>query len=308
MTSGMGAAFFWALETLLLNRAISAEVLAQAGPLRTALLAAAVHDLCSAVFLLIFLTVTGRWRELIPALRSEGGLIIILAALLGGPAGMTSYLLAIRTAGASVAATLSALYPAVGAMLASALLGERLWLPQKGGLIICVGSGVLLGLQGGFQVEGWQGLIPALLCALCWGAEAVLSSVGMEESGSSFEVAIALRQLTSAAAYWLLLIPLSGTWQMLPQLCGTFAAGWLPLAALAGTMSYLCYYRAIRNLGPSRGMALNITYTVWVVLLSALLLWTAPGAPALLCAGLVSLGSALTAWDPTPGACKGVER
>lgn len=300
MSAGIGAALFWALETILLNTALSAGLLKLAGSIYASLIGAAFHDLCSACCLFLYLTRKGQRRTILPSLRSSGGRKVMLAALLGGPVGMSCYLLAIQTAGASVAASISALYPAVGAFLSALFLRERLRLSQKGGLLLSVSGGVLLGSLGEFSVSHWLGLVPAALCALCWGAEAPVSSSGMQESDISAELALQIRQLTSAVVYWGLLLPVSGAWRSLILGLGTASVRWLPLAALAGTASYLCYYSAIRKLGPSKAMALNITYTVWVVLLAALLTRTPPGILSVFCAGLISLGSALTAREPAP--------
>lgn len=309
MSAGIGAALFWAVETILLNTALSGGLLETAGAFYASLLAAALHDLCSACCLLLYLTAKGQGGRILPALRSRGGRKVMLAALLGGPVGMTCYLLAIQTAGASPAASLSALYPAIGAALSALILKERLRPSQRGGLLLSVSGGALLGSLGGFSVKHWLGLVPAVLCALCWGSEAPISSAGMEEGGISAELALQIRQLTSAAVYWGILLPVSGAGGCLHTVLGTAGLRWLPLAALAGTASYLCYYSAIRRLGPAKAMALNITYTVWVVLLTAGLTRTPPGVLPVLCAGLISLGSALTARGPaTIQSTKGEEK
>lgn len=52
--------------------------------------------------------------------------------------------------------------------------------------------------------------------------------------------------------------------------------GWLlptiALAALFATVSYLFYYRAISQIGASKAMALNITYSAWAVVISIVFL------------------------------------
>ena len=49
----------------------------------------------------------------------------IAGALLGGPIGMTGYVLAINNIGAAYTAIISAFYPAVGAFLSFVLLKEK---------------------------------------------------------------------------------------------------------------------------------------------------------------------------------------
>ena len=40
------------------------------------------------------------------------------------------------------------------------------------------------------------------------------------------------------------------------------------VAAIFGSISYYCYYRALATIGPSRAMALNISYTAFSALFS----------------------------------------
>mgnify|MGYP003327720689 CR=1 FL=1 len=52
--------------------------------------------------------------------------------------------------------------------------------------------------------------------------------------------------------------------------------GWLiptiVLAALAATVSYLFYYKAIATIGASKSMALNITYAAWAMIFTVVFL------------------------------------
>ena len=291
MRWGVCGALFWALETLLLSTALGR--LTGLDFLLASLLGAACHDLLSAGYLFLLLAASGRRREIVPAICSSGGRKTASAALLGGPGGMTCYLAAIGLAGAGPAASVSALYPAIGAALAVFLLHELIKPRQALGMALSIGGVMLLG--GGVGETGWLRLLPALLCAACWGSEAVLSSIGMKEGEVDPTLALLIRQTVSAAVYWMLLLPVTGTLQAVPLILKT--GGFLPLAALAGGLSYLFYYRAIRRLGPSRAMALNITYTVWVLCFEAILARAAPTPLSILCALCVSGGSALAAWE-----------
>ena len=46
----------------------------------------------------------------------------------------------------------------------------------------------------------------------------------------------------------------------------------IALAALFATVSYLFYYRAISQIGASKAMALNVTYSAWAVVISVVVL------------------------------------
>jgi uncharacterized membrane protein len=56
----------------------------------------------------------------------------------------------------------------------------------------------------------------------------------------------------------------------------TVGTGWLlptiAIAALFATVSYLFYYKAIAQIGASKAMALNVTYTAWAILFTVVLL------------------------------------
>ena len=55
----------------------------------------------------------------------------------------------------------------------------------------------------------------------------------------------------------------SGTGTLIPVIA---------LAALFATASYLFYYRAITQIGASKSMALNISYSAWAVIISIVFL------------------------------------
>lgn len=294
---GIAAAMLWAVETMLLNSALSSGTLLNADFAEASLAAAALLDLCSAVYMALLYTARGEIGKLLPALRSPGERRIMVASLLGGPFGMTCYLLAIQTAGAGPAVSVSALYPAIGALLAAIFLREQLRSWQKAGLTVSVSGAVLLSALGGGAISRWSGLIPALVCALCWGSEAVISSSGMKLGDISSELGLLIRQITSATAYWLILLPMSGSLKTAVSAVKSDCLLWVLLAAVAGTASFLCYFRTIRNLGSSKAMALNITYTAWVVMMESALHRTSPGFLPILCAMLISSGSALTAYE-----------
>lgn len=141
------------------------------------------------------------------------------------------------------------------------------------------------------------GFLFALLCAVSWGSEAVISSSGMRQSGISSELAIQLRQLTSGLTYFLVLAPAFHIGHLIRTVIHSTSFGLLLLAALCGTASYLCYYQAIRRLGPSKAMAINITYTVWVIVLETVWTHSIPGLQSVFCAVLISLGSVLAVYE-----------
>ena len=60
------------------------------------------------------------------------------------------------------------------------------------------------------------------------------------------------------------LVPFSQGWRGARKQTGPASPG-LIVSALAGTTSYLFYYKGIDAIGPAKAMALNISYSAWAV-------------------------------------------
>ena len=69
----------------------------------------------------------------------------------------------------------------------------------------------------------------------------------------------------------------------------------IAIAAIAGTASYLFYYKAIDTVGASRGMALNISYSAWAVIFAFLLQGTVPSILQIVCCVVILVGTVLAA-------------
>ena len=108
------------------------------------------------------------------------------------------------------------------------------------------------------------GISAALVCVVGWGMEAVLGSYAMRHEALDNHVALQIRNTVSAIAYGVLLLCLGGFGFVRPFVNNLHLVG---LCALVGTLSYLFYYKAISLIGASKGMALNITYAAWALVL-----------------------------------------
>lgn len=82
--------------------------------------------------------VRGRLKDTLAALKTRSGKVVIAGALLGGPIGMTGYVLAINNIGAAYTAIISAFYPAVGAFLSFVLLKEKMGKGQILSLLVAL--------------------------------------------------------------------------------------------------------------------------------------------------------------------------
>lgn len=289
MIPGLAGGLLWALDTVILSLVLAPFSLQAAAPLA----ATACHDLLSALWLSLYTTVRGQWKPVLQALKSRDGHRVMLAALLGGPVGMAGYVMAIRWLGPGLSAAISSCYPALGLAAGALFLHERVSRSQILGITLSL---VCLVVMSGARADSTQfvpGLIAALLCTAGWAAEGLLVQ---KAAGLSQETALLLRQWVSGSVFWLLVLPLFHAWSLAGDI---LVSGWLlPVASLAGTASYLCYYLAIHRLGAARAMPLNITYCAWAVLLDWLFTGIAPGwIPLVCCAGIIA-GGILSAAGP----------
>ena len=301
MPYGFGAALTWALDTVILGIALANPAFA-ATPQAIALAAftsTVLHDASSAVFSFAYMGIRRKLGETWRTLRSKSGLVIVGAALIGGPVGMTGYVLAINNIGPAYTAAISAFFPAYGAALATVVLKERMRPYQWAGLAACLVAVAVLGWTPVDGVPGsWtMGIIGALVCVLGWGTEAVVIDWGLRNASVDDECAMQIRQTTSALTYALVILPLLGAWPSTIEALVSSAMPTIALAALSGTVSYLLYYKAIASIGASRAMALNITYSAWAIPFSLLLLGMIPDVRGVVCAIVIILGAVTAATD-----------
>ncbi len=301
MLFGIAAALTWALDTVILGVALGGGVFmatAQAIAL-AAFTSTFLHDASSAVFAFSYMGIRHKLGMTRKVLCSRQGLVIIGAALIGGPIGMTGYVMAINNIGPAYTAAISAFFPAYGAVLATIFLKERMRPYQWVGLIVCLAGVAALGYTPAVGVPGsWTiGIIGALVCVFGWGTEAVIIDWGLRNASVDDECAMQIRQTTSALTYAIVILPLLGGWNCVVDAFTSPAMPVIAVAALLGTASYLCYYKAIAQIGASRAMALNITYSAWAIPFSLIMLGTMPDVRGIVCAVVIILGAITAAAD-----------
>ncbi len=277
MIAGILAGLIWAVETIVLGMAlamtpfVSTEQAIMLAPFASTFL----HDTFSAIWACVYNGVRGNLPNVVRALKTRSGKFVALAAVIGGPIGMTGYVLSVANMGASIGAVASAIFPAIGSVLAYFFLKEEMQWYRWIFLILS-----LLGVYGLSYspeiniVNFWLGFAGTLMCAFGWGIEAVIIAKCVQDEAVTDEIALQIRQTTSALVYGVVILPIMGGWGFT---AGLFVnTGWLmptiALAALFATASYLFYYKAISQIGASKSMALNITYSAWAVIISIIFL------------------------------------
>lgn len=278
MFCGIIAGVAWALETVILGIALSMTpfVSTEQAIFLAPFVSTFIHDAFSAIWAAIYNGARGNLKKVWhAAFGTKGGKFVMLAAVIGGPVGMTGYVLAINYMGASIGAVASAIFPAIGAILAYFFLKEKMqwyrWVFLFATLLGVYG----LSYSPEVQVKDfWLGIIGALMCAFGWGVEAVILAKCMQDPEVKDEYALQIRQTTSAIVYGVVLLPILHGWGFTISLFS--GTGWLlpviALAAFFATLSYLCYYKAISQIGASKAMALNVTYAAWAIVFTVLIL------------------------------------
>lgn len=306
MIYGIIAGITWALETIILGIALAMTpfVSTTQAVFLAPFVSTFLHDACSAVWSAVYNGIHGNLKNVWYVLtKTKSGKFVVIAAVIGGPAGMTGYVMAVNYMGASIGAVASAVFPAIGAVLAYFFLKENMqWYRWILLLITLLG---VYGLSYSPELDTSNfilGVTGAFMCAFGWGIEAVILAKCLQDPEVKDEYALQIRQTTSALVYGVMILPGLKGWGFTVRLF-TGNTGWLlPIIAFAAffaTISYLFYYKAIASIGASKAMALNVSYSAWAIVFTVLILHdTSVLTPAtILCAAVVIVCGILAAAD-----------
>lgn len=299
IVSGICSAATWGLDTVLMAIVLGmAPFLPDNAVFLAPFVTAFLHDSFSTIWTFLYLASKKQIGNLIRAMKTKSAKFVVLAALMGGPVGMTGYLLAVKLIGPSYTAIISSLYPAVGAILSYFILKEKLNKKAWLGLICAIVGVSISGYTSGQSGTSLIGFLCAFLCVIGWGSECVISAYGMKDDEVSSEFALQIRQLTSAIVYGIIIVPIIGGVGLSFEVLRTSVIWWIAATAFSGTASYLCYYNAIYKLGPTRAMSLNITYVVWSIIFDRIFNGTEIGILTIVSSILVIIGVYFVAKQP----------
>lgn len=277
MFAGVIAGVTWAIETTILGIALAMSpfVSTEQAVFLAPFVSTFIHDAFSAIWACVYNGVRGNLPNVVKALKTKSGRFVSLAAVIGGPVGMTGYVLAVANMGASIGAVASAIFPAIGSVLAYFFLKEKMQWYRWIFLLFSLAGVYGLSYSPEINITNFAlGVVGALMCAFGWGIEAVIIAKCVQDESVTNEIALQIRQTTSAVVYGVVLLPVLKAWGFTASLFqGT---GWLiptiAIAALFATISYLFYYKAISQIGASKAMALNVSYSAWAVVIGILFL------------------------------------
>ncbi|MFM1580592.1 DMT family transporter [Helcococcus bovis] len=302
MINGFLSGILWALDTVILSIALaSTNYISTPEALMFApFVSTFLHDLFSTMWMTIITIAKKQTNEIKRSLKTRSGKIIILGALLGGPIGMSGYVIAINNIGPGLTSIISSIYPAVGVLFSIIFLKEKVKPIQLFGLTISILGVIFLSYQANGEFsEGnsFLGFIAGVVCCVGWASEAVIVGYGMKDEGISDENALFIRQISSSLFYGVVILIFLGAWKFTFSTLYTNSILYVLLAGIFGTMSYLMYYKAINKIGASKAMPLNITYTAWAVFFSYIILKQSITLYSIILGIVIILGSILSSVD-----------
>jgi drug/metabolite transporter (DMT)-like permease len=298
---GLTSGLFWAIDTILIGLVLSlgsftsTEQIIFVAPL----LATFLHDFTSVFWMMILLRSKGELGEAFSKIRTRDGRFVMLAALLGGPIGMTFYVLAVQYIGPSYTASISSVYPAVGAFFGFLILRDRLSGKNWMGLLLSITCIFLLSYSSDLLNNSISsmGLIFALICVFGWGMESVIVAYGMKDENVKPEHALLIRQLTSSVIFGFIIIPVFASYSLTIEIAMSNVIWLIAGVSFFGTLSYVYYYKGIALVGPVRAMALNISYAAFAIILDVMFFDTEFSFKSFLFALLIIAGAVLTVMD-----------
>ena len=97
MIAGIIAGFTWAIETIILGVALAMSpfVSTEQAVILAPFASTFLHDAFSAIWACIYNGVRGKLPDVLAALKTRSGRFVALAAVIGGPVGMTGYVLSV---------------------------------------------------------------------------------------------------------------------------------------------------------------------------------------------------------------------
>ena len=256
VSAGLLSGMFWGL-----GLAISAYIfsLYNISPFAVAV----IHDFISIFVLLAIILVKYKTINF-KIFTNIKSVSVIVGALLAGPIGMQCNLYAVKYIGSGLTSSITAIYPAVSVILAVIFLKNKVSSKTILGIALII-VGIFIQSYKSEQVESFYlGFMFALICAVAWGSESVLSSYAMKNNLNELETLL-IRQVTSFLAY-LVIISFNGLG--IETSLDVKFGGLIVFFVVSNMVSYILYYMAINRLEPAKATGLNVSYVVWTILFS----------------------------------------
>lgn len=233
-------------------------------------IATGINDTSSALWSLGNAGFKGKIPDLFRVVKTKPGKIMIAAALIGGPLAGTAYIIGIQMAG-PIAVPISALCPAIAAIIGKVFYGQELNKRMALGISICVASSFIIGFDGLSNTADplvLLGLSLSIIAALGWGIEGCVA--GYASTMVDSDIGICIRQTTSGLTNLLIIVPLLGvisgemgiSYSLLFQaLTSAPAMIWFVFSGLGAFFGFSLWYKGNSMCGTGLGAACNGTFS-----------------------------------------------
>lgn len=233
-------------------------------------LGAATTDTCSAIWALLIAGFKGKLGDFARSITTKPGAVLIGAAVIGGPLASTCYVLGLQSAG-SIIVPISALCPAIGAILSRFLYKQPLTPRMVLGIFICFAASAMIGSTGladNAPPNLFLGLMFGFLAAFGWGLEGCVG--GYATSIVDPEIGITIRQVTSGLTNLLVLVPLFAMFggadaftMVRTAFTDTQAMPWFAVAGFGAYFAFMLWYKGNAMCGTALGMSCNGAFSFW---------------------------------------------
>ncbi|MEG6617629.1 hypothetical protein V6C27_14630 [Peptococcaceae bacterium 1198_IL3148] len=235
-------------------------------------LGSALNDTISALWCMGIAAFKGKLGDYFRTLKTKPGKMMILAALIGGPISSTAYVVALQMAG-SIIIPITALCPAIGAILGRVLFKQKLTPRMLLGIAICFTASLMIGstsMSADAPENLLLGICIAFICAFGWGLEGCVAGYGT--SMIDYEIGITIRQSTSGLSNLIILVPLmamiAGNIGLAPSLVVQAVTSgpaiiWFLVSGFFAVFAYSLWYKGNSMCGAALGMACNGAFSFW---------------------------------------------
>lgn len=233
-------------------------------------LGAATTDTCSAIWAVGIAAAKGKLGDFFRCIKTKPGAVMVGAAVIGGPLASTAYVVGLQQAG-SIVVPISALCPAIGAILGRVLFKQQLNARMMVGIAICFAASAMIGstgLEEGASPNLFLGLFFGFLAALGWGIEGCVCGYGT--SMIDPEIGITIRQVTSSLSNLIILVPIFSmiagvnAFDMVAMsFSDAGSIGWFFVAGLGAYLGFMLWYKGNAMCGAALGMSCNGAFSFW---------------------------------------------
>jgi drug/metabolite transporter (DMT)-like permease len=212
----------------------------------------------------------GKLGDFFRTIKTKPGAVLIGAAVIGGPLASTCYVLGLQSAG-SIIVPISALCPAIGAILSRFLYKQPLTPRMLLGIFICFAASAMIGSTGladNAPPNLFIGLMFGFLAAFGWGLEGCVG--GYATSMVDPEIGITIRQVTSGITNLMVLVPLfaliggaDAFGMVRTAFADSQAMPWFAVAGFGAYFAFMLWYKGNAMCGTALGMSCNGAFSFW---------------------------------------------